>query len=66
MFCFFRYETSLTYPNFQVNASCADGYTGKAVVRRCRRGGEPYEVSGCSAPKCLGLTKLTAIALLIC
>ncbi|CAK9066410.1 unnamed protein product, partial [Durusdinium trenchii] len=46
------YETSLTYPNFQVNASCADGYTGKAVVRRCRRGGEPYEVSGCSAPKC--------------
>ena len=48
-----RYENSLTWHDFRVNASCADGYIGTAVVQMCNKSGEPYVVSGCKPLKCL-------------
>lgn len=42
-------ETSLSRPNWKVEAKCADGYTGVPKVTKCKQGLEAYELSGCEA-----------------
>lgn len=39
---------SLQFFNFQVAASCADGFSGKAFVEPCTAHGEAFKVAGCS------------------
>lgn len=41
-------EISLAARNFQVIASCADGWSGYAVVTPCTYTNGPYSVSGCT------------------
>ena len=48
----FRYEGSLFSNAFDVQASCAEGYTGSAKVSVCTTGGGPYSLSGCKPKTC--------------
>ena len=47
-----RYEDNLGFKDFSVTASCAAGYQGTALVEKCRKGGEPYQLSGCGGAQC--------------
>ncbi|CAJ1339586.1 unnamed protein product [Effrenium voratum] len=46
------YEDNLGFKDFSVTASCAAGYQGTALVEKCRKGGEPYQLSGCGGAQC--------------
>lgn len=40
-------ERSLWKSNFDVSATCVEGYTGKAHVEACSESGKPYVLNGC-------------------
>mmetsp|Transcript_71076 Transcript_71076/g.156849 ORF Transcript_71076/g.156849 Transcript_71076/m.156849 type:complete len:978 (-) Transcript_71076:199-3132(-) len=42
-------EHNLTLKGFDVQANCADGYTGVAQVRKCTKDAEAYIVEGCES-----------------
>eukprot|EP00434_Breviolum_minutum_P007663 symbB.v1.2.006758.t1/scaffold405.1/size210896/14 len=41
-------EASLVFEDFDVSATCEEGYQGKAMVQRCQSPGSPYDLKGCS------------------
>jgi len=41
-------EASLVFEDFDVSATCEEGYQGKAMVQRCPSPGSPYDLKGCS------------------
>eukprot|EP00435_Cladocopium_sp_Y103_P040665 s182_g11.t1 len=52
------YEGSLFIKHFHVQAQCAEGYKGKAMITACSKSGEPYKISGCTPKMCLAPTAL--------
>lgn len=47
------YEGSLFIKHFHVQAQCAEGYKGKAMITPCSKSGQPYKISGCTPKLCL-------------